>query len=92
MTFDRADLANMETAGTLGDVITHEMGHVLGIGGLWAQKDLLTGPASDPRFTGPAAVAEYRKLSGTARTCRSRTSVGRGPLGCTGGSATSATS
>lgn len=66
MTFDKADLAAMESAGTLGDVITHEMGHVLGVGGLWAPKGLLadgTGP-DDPRFIGAAAVAEYRKLNG----------------------------
>jgi Zn-dependent protease with chaperone function len=30
MQFDTADLANMQSNGTLNDVITHEMGHVLG--------------------------------------------------------------
>lgn len=35
MTFDSADLANMEAAGTLESVILHEMAHVLGIGTLW---------------------------------------------------------
>src|SRR5438874_787744 len=32
MAFDTADLQQMESDGTLNDVITHEMGHVLGIG------------------------------------------------------------
>ncbi len=32
MTFDKADLLQMEKRGTLLDVITHKMGHVLGIG------------------------------------------------------------
>jgi hypothetical protein len=30
MSFDTADLKDMQSAGTLKDVITHEMGHVLG--------------------------------------------------------------
>jgi hypothetical protein len=65
MTFDKDDLANMEAAGTLGDVITHEMGHVLGIGGTWRLKGLITGAQTDnPRFIGPAAMAEYHKLRG----------------------------
>jgi hypothetical protein len=67
MTFDRADLARMEAEGTLGDVITHEMGHVLGVGSLWAPKGLLVGKGTtDPAFAGPAAMAEYRKLRGSA--------------------------
>jgi len=36
MQFDSADIASLETAGTLSDVILHEMGHVLGIGSLWS--------------------------------------------------------
>ncbi|HEV2782533.1 MAG TPA: leishmanolysin-related zinc metalloendopeptidase [Actinophytocola sp.] len=66
MTFDKKDLARMETSGTLGDVITHEMGHVLGLsGGLWAAKGLLVGAdTDDPTFSGPAAMAEYHKLRG----------------------------
>lgn len=66
MTFDSADLDAMETDGTLDDVITHEMGHVLGIGTLWAPKGLLAGSGTDdPTFTGAGAVAEYAALGGT---------------------------
>ena len=66
MTFDSADLAEMESDGTLDDVITHEMGHVLGIGTLWAQKRLLAGSGTaDPTFTGAVAVAEYKALGGS---------------------------
>lgn len=36
MQFDTADLAAMELAGTLLDVIKHEMAHVLGFGTLWS--------------------------------------------------------
>ena len=65
MSFDTADLAAMEDDGSLDDVITHEMGHVLGIGTLWARKGLLDGSGSDdPLFTGAGAVAEYAELAG----------------------------
>jgi len=65
MRFDTADLARMEAAGTLGDVITHEMGHVLGIGTLWERKGLITGAGTaNPTFSGAGAIAEYRKLNG----------------------------
>jgi predicted Zn-dependent protease len=67
MAFDTDDLARMESAGTLVDVITHEMGHVLGIGRtIWSRKGLLRGAdTDDPRFTGAAATAEYRTLFGS---------------------------
>jgi len=65
MSFDTADLATMEAEGTLDDVITHEMGHVLGVGTLWVRKELLAGSGSDdPTFTGAGAVAEYAALAG----------------------------
>jgi Leishmanolysin len=67
MAFDKADLERMEADGSLGDVITHEMGHILGIGGLWAAKGLLVGAGTaDPTFSGPAAMAEYHKLLGAS--------------------------
>lgn len=65
MSFDSADLAALEAEGTLDDVIAHEMGHVLGIGTLWARKGLLSGSGSaDPVFRGAGAVAEYAALTG----------------------------
>lgn len=44
MQFDTADLRHMENEGTLVDVITHEMGHVLGIG-----THTLAGERTDPK-------------------------------------------
>jgi hypothetical protein len=71
MSFDTADLAKMDQAGTLDDVITHEMGHVLGIGTLWEEKGLLKGPrTSNPTFGGPAAMEEYRILRAAPRRRR----------------------
>ena len=66
MTFDSADLLLMEQAGTLVDVITHEMGHVLGIGTIWGRKNLVKAYGTvNPTFAGPAAMAEYGRLRGS---------------------------
>ncbi len=65
--FDTADLKHMESDGTLNDVITHEMGHVLGIGigTIWDLKQLLKGAnGSNPTFAGPGAIKEYPGLRG----------------------------
>jgi hypothetical protein len=65
MQFDTADLEEMEQNGTLNDVITHEMGHVLGIGTIWTPKSLLRGARTrNPTFRGQHAMAEYGRLRG----------------------------
>lgn len=79
MTFDTADLANLEANGSLPDVILHEMGHVLGIGSLWDSKGLLAGGCVEdpnnpgtalagtglaPSFTGASALAAYKNSNG----------------------------
>ena len=71
MSFDAADLSKMEASGTLNDVITHEMGHVLGIGTLWGLKGLIRrAGTSNPTFTGEGAMKEYRVLRGDRRRRR----------------------
>jgi Leishmanolysin len=71
MSFDTADLANMQSEGTLNDVITHEMGHVLGIGTIWKLKRLLKGENTDnPTFAGSAAMEEYKALREVRRRRR----------------------
>ena len=65
MSFDTADLGAMERDGTLNDVITHEMGHVLGIGTIWDLKRLLQGAGTrNPTFVGAAAKKEFGLLKG----------------------------
>ncbi|WP_131739862.1 leishmanolysin-related zinc metalloendopeptidase [Actinomadura roseirufa] len=70
MAFDTADLDQMEAEGTLLDVITHEMGHVLGIGSMWGLFGLVSPPPDDPDaltnpvFEGLAAMTEYGALLG----------------------------
>lgn len=83
MAFDTADLKQMERDGTLNDVITHEMGHVLGIGTIWSQKKLLKSAGSEnPTFSGKAAMREYRALRGAGAASK------RVPVENTGGPGT----
>ncbi|QSY49405.1 MULTISPECIES: leishmanolysin-related zinc metalloendopeptidase [Streptomyces] len=66
MSFDKDDLASMQAKGTLVDVITHEMGHVIGlITSPALKKGLVQGVGGDnPVFRGQNAQEEYRKLRG----------------------------
>ncbi len=63
---DAADLRQMETHGTIDDVVLHEIGHVLGIGTLWPDNGLLQGRGTDdPMFIGANAISAYRAIGGT---------------------------
>ena len=70
MTFDEADLIELENGGQLSDVILHEMGHVLGVGTLWGFQDLLRNPSipanagADTHFAGPNAIAAFDNVGG----------------------------
>ncbi len=81
MTFDSADVPAMESAGVFGDVILHEMGHVLGFATLWGptELDLLRDPASqggvDPRFIGAQAIAAFDNIGGTGYTSGAKVPV-----------------
>jgi hypothetical protein len=69
MIFDTADLKEMEKKKTLHDVITHEMGHVLGVGTIWRPKGLLQAPGTtNPTFVGQNASREYGVLRGSGPT------------------------
>jgi hypothetical protein len=75
MQFDSADMAAMAANGTLLSVITHEMGHVLGLGTLWSSFGLRSGSS----YIGGGAVNAYHQLGGSGSTV---------PLETTGGSGT----
>jgi|GEM_PF-1801636 len=71
MRFDTADLADLERDGELVDVITHEMGHVLGFGSLWSRGGLIAGTGTgtdNPTFVGANAVREYNSIYGVNAT------------------------
>lgn len=78
MEFDTADLERLAASGRLGQVILHEMGHVLGIGANWALEGLVDDPLTNPSYNGAAGMAAWHELGGT----------GRVPLETTGGSGT----
>lgn len=64
---DAADLANMEANGTIGDVILHEIGHVLGFGTLWTQPPnaLRIFPKTDSvTYTGTGATGAFLTSGG----------------------------
>jgi len=64
MEFDTADLDELARTGRLGDVILHEMGHVLGLGASWALTGLVADLFTDPSYTGRAGVAAHQELGG----------------------------
>jgi hypothetical protein len=66
MTFDTADVANLEALGLFPATIQHEMGHVIGIGTLWTQIPslLVGGGTADPYFSGPTAIAQFNANGG----------------------------
>lgn len=86
MEFDSADINSLSGGGSLQEVITHEMMHVLGFGVLWddpPNRAFLTGGGTpDPQFTGAQARQGCVSVGGTV-TCA--VSV---PVEGTGGSGT----
>ncbi|MDT8340129.1 MAG: leishmanolysin-related zinc metalloendopeptidase [Longimicrobiales bacterium] len=73
MRLDVEDLQRMLDRGTLVDVITHEIGHILGVGTLWnrlgfLQDPSLVTPGADTHFNGPAAIAAFDGAGGTTYT------------------------
>lgn len=74
MRFDTEDVAALETSGRLGNVILHEMGHVLGIGTIWSNLNLLQNPtlaggaSLDTWFSGAGGIAGFDAIGGAAYT------------------------
>ena len=70
MRFDSADLDNLANNGRLGDVIAHEMLHVVGLGTLWTARDLLRDrDLATVRVIGPLATAACTNDLGGATAC-----------------------
>ncbi|MFM7069338.1 MAG: leishmanolysin-related zinc metalloendopeptidase, partial [Actinomycetes bacterium] len=66
MRFDVADIVNLENSGDLGDVVLHEMGHVLGIGTLNGWSSNQTGAGTlNSAFVGNRALGIWQQLGGT---------------------------
>lgn len=65
MEFDEADLTESLNNGTFGDVVLHEMGHVLGVGTMWnVGRSLLVDAGSPaPYFIGATARAAFASIN-----------------------------
>lgn len=55
---DIADLPSLESSGRIDEVVTHEMGHVLGFGTLWTANGVYRGDSGE--YTGENGLAAYR--------------------------------
>lgn len=56
--FDSADLANMESNGTLLTVALHEVAHIMGFGTLWTNNGVYV--SGSGQYTGPNALTVYK--------------------------------
>ncbi len=77
---DRADLGLNQQI--ILDVVTHEMGHVLGIGTLWSLRSLVHDrEGDDPLFMGAAAQAAYQDMGGSSALVPLENTGGAGTRG-----------
>jgi len=67
---DTADLASLDRNGTLDDVMTHELGHVLGLQSFnWARRGLVVNQGGlDPYFQGAAGRDGFAAIGGGTYT------------------------
>jgi hypothetical protein len=64
--FDQDDIPRYMTAGTFEGIVSHEIGHVLGIGTLWTSNNLHT--SGSDRYRGAKGNAEWKAMGCTAST------------------------
>ncbi|MBI2741395.1 MAG: hypothetical protein HYX38_33275, partial [Rhodospirillales bacterium] len=79
MRFDSADVMTAINNGSFQDVVLHEMGHVLGIGSLWAAFGLKNGAGS--AYFGQYGLEAYHQLGGTGSFVPLETAGGPGTAG-----------
>lgn len=71
MRFDSADLGALAANKVLGDVILHEMLHVMGFGTVWNSKSMLSSGISGPLFIGSEARLSCVNYHGGGSLCSS---------------------
>ena len=81
---DEADVAVLESRGTLAATVVHEIAHVLGFGTIWSEFGLLINPSvggsagADTHFEGPLAIAAFDAAGGNGYTGGARVPVHSG--------------
>jgi hypothetical protein len=79
--FDAADIGGLEDRGLLDVTALHEMGHVLGLGTLWASNAFLknpslpSSPGADTIFSGSQAIAAFDGVGGASYTSGAKVPV-----------------
>jgi hypothetical protein len=69
MSFDSADIKSLAGSGSLQDVITHEMLHVVGFGSFWDSTGdnlLINDGSPNVAYTGPGGIAGCKAIGGSA--------------------------
>jgi hypothetical protein len=66
MQFDSADVDSMIAKGTFGDVVVHEMGHILGFAGYFFDMLGLLNPNNSYEYTGNNGLRQYQSLTSAA--------------------------
>ncbi len=79
MRFDSADVMMAINNGSFQDMVLHEMGHVLGIGSLWAAFGLKDGAGS--AYFGQYGLEAYHQLGGPGSFVPLETTGGPGTAG-----------
>ena len=69
MQFDVDDIQGMIETGTFGNVVLHEMGHVLGISSYFFDRHDLLNPSNEFQYMGANALHQYQMLTSAANTC-----------------------
>lgn len=77
MTFDDADANNLITNGTFGDVVLHEMAHVLGFGTLWTDNSVYNTGSGE--YTGANALSYWQSEFGQTGALFVDVELGGGP-------------
>lgn len=81
---DEADVTALESQGTLGETVVHEIAHVLGFGTIWTDHELIvnasvpSNPSADTHFSGPLAIAAFDAAGGSGYTGGARVPVQSG--------------
>ena len=69
MRFDSDDVAQMEAGDRFGDVVLHEIGHILGLGTMWKYHQLLADAGGeDPYYLGVSGRAGFVTVGGAMYT------------------------